>query len=131
MKHLTFNTTYFILFLLLLATELVIAVYLKDGFIRHTFGDYLVVILMYCFIKSFIPIKPVYLAVGVLAFSFFIEFLQLFKVLKFIGLEQSSLANIILGSTFHLSDLLAYALGTVTILIIDLKFSSKWNLSKP
>uniref|UniRef100_UPI00404ADB2E ribosomal maturation YjgA family protein n=1 Tax=Gelidibacter sp. TaxID=2018083 RepID=UPI00404ADB2E len=131
MKHLTFNKTYFFTFLILLATEILIAVYLKSGFIRHTFGDFLVVILMYCFVKSFILIKPIYLAVGVLVFSFFIEFLQLFNVLKLIGLEQNSLANIILGSTFHLSDLLAYTLGTITILIIDLKFSTKWNLSKP
>jgi hypothetical protein len=129
--NLTFNKHFFFLFLLLLATEIFIAIYLKSGFIRHTFGDFLVVILMFCFVKSFIPIKPIYLAVGVLAFSFFIEFLQLFNVLKFLGLEQNSLANIILGSTFHLSDLLAYTLGTLTILIIDLKFFSKWNLSKP
>ena len=125
------NKTYITPTILLFIIEILIAVFFKTGFVRHTFGDFLVVILLFCFVKSFIPIKPIYLAVGVLAFSFFIEFLQLFNVLKFLGLEQNSLANIILGSTFHLSDLLAYTLGTVTILIIDLQFFSKWNLSKP
>lgn len=127
MKY-TFNKTYFFIFLLLLATEVLIAVYFKSGFIRHTFGDFLVVILMYCFVKTFIQIKPIYLAVGVLAFSFLVEFLQLFNFLSVLGLEQNALAKLILGSTFHLSDLFAYTLGTLTILIIDLQFSSKWNL---
>jgi len=127
MKKITFNKHYFFIFLLLFAAEILIAVYLKSGFIRHTFGDFLVVILMYCFVKSFIPIKPIYLAVGVLVFSFIVEFLQLFNTLKFLGLEQNSLANIILGNTFNLSDLVAYTLGTITILITDLKFFSKWN----
>lgn len=128
MKY-TFNQTYFFIFLLLLATEVLIAVYLKSGFIRHTFGDFLVVILMYCFVKTFIQIKTIYLAVGVLAFSFFVEFLQLFNFLSVLGLEQNSLAKLILGSTFHLSDLFAYTLGILTISIIDLQFSSKWNVS--
>ena len=52
-----FNKTYLLLFLLLFLVEAAIAYYLKDGFIRHTFGDYLVVIMLYLFLKSFIKIK--------------------------------------------------------------------------
>ena len=118
---LQFNKTYLILSILLFATEIVIALFLKSGFIRHTFGDYLIVILMYCFFKSFIKGNHFYIAMGVLAFSFAIEFSQLVNILKPLNLQNSHSAKLILGSTFQFSDLVAYTLGIVTVLIVELK----------
>ncbi len=122
---LKFNKTYFPLFTLLLVVEIAIAIFLKEGFIRHTFGDYLVVILMYTCIKSFSNIKPLAAAVGVLLFAFSIEFLQLFNLLDVLNLRDSHLAKLILGSTFHISDLIAYTLGVLTILCIEHLKTSK------
>ncbi|RYH75523.1 DUF2809 domain-containing protein [Flavobacteriaceae bacterium 144Ye] len=116
---LKFNKTYFAFFTLLLVVEIAIAIFLKEGFIRHTFGDYLVVILMYTCIRSFSNIKPLAVAVGVLLFAFSIEFLQLFNLLDVLNLRDSHLAKLILGSTFHISDLIAYTLGVLTILCIE------------
>ena len=116
---LTFNKPYFILFVLLFATEVVIAMYLKDGFIRHTFGDYLVVILMYCFIKSFIKHYWKVIAIGVLIFAYIIECLQAFNLLKLLNLQGNKLANIILGSTFSITDLVAYTFGFITIIFVE------------
>lgn len=124
--RLKFNTVYFLISLLILAIEITIALTLKTGFIRHTFGDFLVVILMYCAIKSIMDIRPISLAILVLCIAFTVEFLQLFNLLDLLELRQNTLANLILGSTFHISDLIAYALGALTILIIDLK-TSKWK----
>lgn len=118
---LQFNKTYVILSILLFITEIVIALFLKSGFIRHTFGDYLFVILIYCFFKSFIKGKHFYIAMGVLAFSFAIEFLQLVNILKPLNLQNNHLAKLILGSTFQFSDLVAYTLGIITVLIVELK----------
>ncbi|MGG5485519.1 DUF2809 domain-containing protein [Gaetbulibacter sp. PBL-D1] len=122
---LKFNKTYFAFFTLLLVVEIAIAIFLKEGFIRHTFGDYLVVILMYTCIKSFSNIKPLAVAVGVLLFAFSIEFLQLFNLLDVLNLRDSHLAKLILGSTFHISDLIAYTLGVLTILCIEHLKTSK------
>ncbi|WP_188465791.1 ribosomal maturation YjgA family protein [Bizionia arctica] len=116
-----FNKTYFLLFITLLITEVLIAKFLTTGFIRHTFGDYLVVILLYTFFKSFLLIKPFKVAISVLLFAFLIEFLQLCNLLKWLGLQNNTLAKLILGSTFHISDLVAYTLGIITILIIEHK----------
>ena len=69
-----FQPFYFAVFYTLLLIEIAIALLLKDGFIRHTFGDFLVVILLYCFIKSFINIKPLPLAITVLLIAFAIVF---------------------------------------------------------
>ncbi len=122
---LKFNKTYFAFFTLLLVVEIAIAIFLKEGFIRHTFGDYLVVILMYTCIRSFSNIKPLAAAVGVLLFAFNIEFLQLFNLLDVLNLRDSHLAKLILGSTFHISDLIAYTLGVLTILCIEHLKTSK------
>lgn len=117
------NTRYFLSFLILLFIEICIATFLVTGFIRHTFGDFLVVILIFCFLKSFLHTKSVYVALTVLTFSFLIEFLQLFQLLKLLNLEKNHMATLILGSTFHVSDLVAYTLGILFILYIDLTYT--------
>ncbi|WP_456437860.1 ribosomal maturation YjgA family protein [Psychroserpens sp.] len=115
------NTVYLTVSGIFLFTEICIAVFLTDGFIRHTFGDFLAVILLYCIIRSFIEASPIYITISVLIFAFIIEFSQLYNLLDYLHLRDHKLATIILGSTFHISDLIAYTLGTITILIIDLK----------
>jgi len=119
-----FNKTYFLLFLVFFLIEAAIAYYLKDGFIRHTFGDYLVVILLYLFLISFIRIKPISASVVVLLIAFAVEFLQLTSFLEYFNLENNYYAKLILGSTFQISDLLAYTLGVLTIIVIESKRSS-------
>lgn len=116
---LNFNPYYFITFIVLFAIEALIAIYLKVGFIRHTFGDFLVVILLYCFFKSFIKGREFKVALVVLIISYVIEFLQLTNFLEVLCLQNNSFAKIVLGSTFHISDLVAYTLGIITILIFE------------
>ena len=116
-----FNKTYLICFVVLLILELWIAICFKDGFIRHTFGDYLVVILLYCFFKIFTDWKPLFTGLLVLAIAFGIEFLQTTSFLEQLQLDQNKLAKIILGSTFHISDLIAYTLGIITVLSLEYK----------
>lgn len=114
-----FNLSYFIVFLTLLVIETLIAINLKDGFFRQTFGDFLVVILLYSFFKSFIKDKSFQIALAVFILSYTVEFLQFFNFLEFLHLQNNSLAKIILGSTFHMSDLVAYTIGIITILIFE------------
>ncbi len=121
---LQFNKTYLIITALLFITEVLIATFFKYGFIRYTFGDYLVVILLYCFFKSFIEVNPFKLAISVLAFAFSIEFLQLINILETLNLQDNHLAKLILGSTFHTSDLVAYTLGIITVLIVEYKLQN-------
>jgi len=114
-----FKKHYFLLFLFIFSIEVCIAYFLKTGFIRHTFGDFLVVILLYCLLKSFINFKPITMAIIVLFISFIIEFLQLTPFLEWSNLHDNTFAKTVLGSTFHVSDLVAYSLGVITIIIIE------------
>ncbi|GGD26724.1 ribosomal maturation YjgA family protein [Hyunsoonleella pacifica] len=119
-----FSKTYLIFTLAFFLAEALIAIFLKTGFIRHTVGDFLVVILIYCFFKSFFKIDSKILAIAVLLFALCIELLQLLNILSLLDMADNYSAKLILGSTFQFTDLVAYALGVLTILLVDLKFIS-------
>ena len=86
---LKFNKTYFTITLVLFITEVFIAIYLKSGFIRHTFGDFLVVILLYSFFKSFIKIHSFKLAIAVLLLSFFVDLFYSLNGKHWLKIENS------------------------------------------
>ncbi|GAA4959509.1 DUF2809 domain-containing protein [Algibacter aquimarinus] len=120
------NKNYFAFSVVLLIAEVLIAVYLKTGFIRHTFGDYLVVILLFCLIKSFTNTNSFVIAIGVLCFSFLIEFLQLVNIIQLLNFQNNHLIKIILGTTFQITDLVAYTVGIITIIIFEYKIYKLW-----
>jgi hypothetical protein len=115
---LTFNKKFFFLTLLLFITEVLIALYVKDRFVRPYGGDYLVVILIYCFVRTFLnsPVLPT--AVAVLLFAYLIETLQYFRLVDRLGLEHNVIAKTVIGYGFSWIDMLAYTLGIATILAV-------------
>lgn len=100
MRRFHFNIRYFLLAVLIFIVEVLIALYMHDRIVRPYVGDLLVVILIYCFCKSFLSLPVLPLAVGVLLFSYTIEVLQYFNLVAMLGLERSKLARIVLGSSF-------------------------------
>jgi hypothetical protein len=118
---LTFNKNYFLLAVLIFFIEVFIALYVHDAFVRPYLGDVLVVILIYCFVKSFFdwPVLPV--AMSVLAFSFAVETLQYFNIIEILGLEKSNLARTIIGTSFAWLDLLTYVIGITIVFFLERK----------
>jgi len=116
---LSYNKFYFKAFILLFLVEVAIDIFFKEGFIRHTFGDFLVVILLYCVFRSFIETKVWHLAISTLFIAYLIEFLQLTDFLEVIGLAHSKWANLIFGNSFSTGDLAAYSLGIITVQILE------------
>jgi len=114
-----FNKTYFLLAVLLFVIEVLIALYVHDKIVRPYIGDLLVVILLYCFIRAFINVSPVKTAIGVLLFSYLLEILQYFKLVKLLGLQHSRVANVVIGNLFEWIDLIAYTLGIAIVLAIE------------
>ena len=80
---------------------------------------------MYSFLKSFWDAKPIIVSIVVLTISFLVEFLQLFNLLKLLHIESNYLARLVLGNTFQIGDLLAYCLGIMTILIVEINYLKK------
>lgn len=116
---LKFNKTYFGLTVLLFVVEVLIALFVHDNFIRPYVGDVLVVILIYCFVKSFLDLPEFVLAIGVLLFAFAIEFLQYIKIVHVLGLEKSELMRTVIGTSFAWLDLLAYVVGIGIVLMAE------------
>ncbi len=114
-----YNKAYFILFILLFITEVLIALFVHDEIVRPYVGDLLVVILLYCFVKSFLNLRVNITAISVLLFSYLIESLQYFQIVQLLGLGDSLLANVIIGNYFSWIDILAYTLGTLLIIAIE------------
>jgi len=119
-----FNKTYFFLAFLLFMIEVIIGAYLHDAVIRPYGGDFLVVILIYCFVKSFLNTPVMVTALAVLLFSYLIETLQYFHIVDMLGLEKSTIARTVIGTSFAWTDLLAYTLGILLVLIIEFKLGN-------
>lgn len=116
---LQFNKYYLTLAHSIFLIELAIAFIIKTGFIRYTFGDYLVVILLYAIFRGCTNMSVRASALVVLLIAYGIELLQLTPFLTYFNLQDSFTAKLIFGSTFQIGDLVAYTLGIITILLIE------------
>lgn len=124
---LTFNKHYFGFAILIFIIEVMIALFVNDNFVRPYLGDILVVILIYCFIKSFLKLPVLNVAVFVLLFSFTIEFLQFLNIVEKLHLEKSKIARTVIGTSFSWIDLLTYIIGISIVILIE-KYWQKKNL---
>lgn len=105
---------------LLFITEIIIGMY-ASGWIRAYFGDVLVVILIYTMIRTVSPDKPKYgivLPLGILIFSFIVEFLQLWGIADRLHITNK-LMRIIIGTGFSTIDLICYAAGILPCFVIE------------
>lgn len=116
---LRFNPRFFLLTLVLFVIEVLIAVYVHDNFVRPYVGDYLVVMLLYCAVRTFINASPLKIALAVLLFAYFIELLQYFHLVDRLGLAGNTVARTVIGYGFEWLDLLAYTLGVISILLLE------------
>ena len=114
-----FNKKCFFLNIILLIILIVIAIYVKDEFIRPFVGDVLVVFWVYLLLKSFLNVSSFELAHYTLLFAFAVEISQFYNLVNILGLEHIKLAKIIMGATFDWFDLLAYLVGWLVILIVE------------
>lgn len=123
---LRFSKTYFGLTILIFTIEVFIALFVRDNFVRPYLGDVLVVILIYCFIRSFLSLPVITVTIFVLVFASTIEFLQYLNIVKKLGLENSTVARTVIGTLFSWIDLLAYIAGIAIVLIVE-KYRLKKN----
>lgn len=114
-----FNLKYFLLAILIFLIEVFIALYIHDAIIRPYIGDVLVVILLYYAVKSFLHVPVLPTAIAVLIFAYLIEILQYFQYVKWLGLQNSHLANVVMGNSFAWTDLMAYTIGIVLVLLFE------------
>jgi hypothetical protein len=122
-----FHKGYFGLTAGLFLIEVLIAMYVHDDFIRPYFGDFLVVILMYFFIRTFANLDVKLTVVAVLLLSYLIEVLQYLNFVEWIGLGNSELARTLIGTSFEWIDIVAYSAGSMAILWFERMKPVVWD----
>lgn len=101
--------------ILLLIIEILIALYVHDDFIRPYAGDILVVVVIYSFLRIWIPEKVRLLPLYVFLFAVFVEVLQYFDLAALLGLGDNRFFRILLGATFDIRDILCYGAGCLVL----------------
>lgn len=102
---------YALLFLSVLLAEILIALFVKDAFVRPYVGDMLVTVLICCFLRIFFPTGVKLLPVYVFLFAAAVELGQYLDMVKLLGLENNTFFSVLLGRTFSLADIFCYAIG--------------------
>ena len=98
--------------LLLLVIEVLIALFVRDRFIRPYGGDILVTLLICCVIRVILPQKyRLPIGGGVLLFSILVEIGQYFGLVYLLGLGQIEFFRILMGTGFSWWDMVCYSAG--------------------
>ncbi|QLK47952.1 DUF2809 domain-containing protein [Vibrio owensii] len=109
--HLRFSVKNGLKSLVCFIALVIIALYVRDSFIRPTVGDVLVVVWLYYSLASLFSMPVNWLVSLVVLIAFAVELGQLLQVAVWLGIESSSPLAVILGATFDWKDLLAYSIG--------------------
>lgn len=119
-KTLKRRLIYFVLALICFAAcVLIVGFFSHNQLIRGFVGDVIIISLIFFFIEFFFDFHPGRLAIFVLVLAFTTEFLQYLRLISLLGLEQSGLARLVIGSVFDPMDLIAYTIGAIIIYFID------------
>ena len=105
--------------LLLLLIEVIIALYVHDDFIRPYVGDILVVIVIYTFIRIFIPEKCKLVPLFIFIFATGVELLQLANIVEILGVADNKFLKTLIGSVFDVKDIICYAVGCMMLCVYE------------
>ena len=106
---------YIIATIILIVVEVLIALFVHDKFIRPYVGDVLVVVVIYTFIRCFIPEKIKLLPLYVFVFAAGVELLQYIQIVKILGLQDNSFFATLVGTTFDVKDIVCYGIGCILL----------------
>ena len=110
--------------LLLLAVEVLIALFVRDRFIRPYGGDILVTLLICCVIRVILPQKyRLPIGGGVLLFAILVEVGQYIGLVYLLGLGHIAFFRVLIGTGFSWWDMVCYAVGCVLFVTADAMLS--------
>ena len=111
---------YLCVFIVVFIIEAIIAVFIQDNFVRPYLGDVLVVVLIYCLIKTFVRNEIKLLPLYIFIFAALVEISQYFNLVKLLGLNDYKIVRIIIGSTFDIKDIACYLVGCVGLFLYEI-----------
>lgn len=114
-------------FVVLLAVEIFIALFVHDSFVRPYIGDVLVVIVIYYFIRIFLPEGCRWLPAAVFVFAASVEILQYFHLVERLGLQGNIFMKVLIGSVFDVKDIVCYGAGCLILGVIEWRRSRLYD----
>lgn len=113
------RTAYALAAIVLFVVEVLIALFVRDAFVRPYLGDVLAVMLVYTVLRAATPLE-VASALGIaLAIALVIEVAQALNLLGALGLADDRFARIVLGGAFDMLDIAAYCAGGAAVLAVE------------
>lgn len=110
------------IFAAILVSEILIALFVRDAFIRPYGGDILVTILICAFVRIFFPRGIRLLPLYVFLFAAAVEALQYFDFVRLIGLADNPFFSVLLGRSFSWIDTLCYGIGCAVFALAEHPF---------
>ena len=118
---------YGVSFLLILVIEILIALFIRDNFVRPYVGDMLVTVLICFFVRIFIPEKFSVAPLFVFLFSLVVEIGQYYDFVKLLGLDKNLFLSTLLGRTFSVADIICYGIGCAVFALFDCIIKKKYR----
>ena len=106
---------YCVAFILILAIEVYIALFVHDAFVRPYVGDALVVVVIYFFVRIFVTESCRLLPLYIFVFAVGVEVLQYFRIVERMGLEGNIFLRTLIGTSFDWMDILCYGIGCMLL----------------
>lgn len=111
---------YIIATILFLGVEVLIALKVNDDFVRPYIGDVLVVIVIYTFIRIFIPDRCRLLPLYIFVFAVIVEGLQRLHIVDLLGLSDNRFFSVLIGGTFDIRDIVCYGVGCILLVLCEI-----------
>ena len=111
---------YALLFAALMLTEILIAAFVKGGFVRSYLGDVFITLLICFFVQALFKKRIKFLPLYVFIFSVIVEVCQYFDLVKLLGLENYRLISVWFGRSFSFYDIICYAVGCALFFAVDI-----------
>ena len=104
------------IFILLVAVEVLIALFVKDKFIRPFGGDIIIIGVLYCFVRVFFPEKCLLLPLYLFIFAVCVEIGQALDYVTLLGLGNITFFRVLMGTSFSWYDIICYGVGSLICL---------------
>ncbi len=109
--------------LAVLCVEVLIALFVRDRFVRPYLGDVLAVVFVYLGLRTLFPEKPKLVSVIAFGIAAAVELLQLTDLSGIFG--EGSVFSVIVGGTFDFLDIICYFVGGAVCFFLDFRFFFK------
>ena len=110
--------TFLAAFVLLLAAEVLIALFVHDSFVRPYVGDMIVTVVVWSFLRIIFPDKFRLMSLYVMIFAVLVEVGQYFHYTELLGITNPVLVTM-MGTSFAWADIACYAVGCVVAAVAD------------